>query len=173
MDDLINIGKLSQGNALLALANWYAFTPGELLENLQVQSRMLLWCVQGRGQVWVNGEKHLIETDHYLLLPWSHRVKYQADAYEPFRVGGIHLIPHQERVETPVYAVSHSGDDHLAGLTTRRDAHWFGLKGLVSGSMRDTPRLRWLCGYLIEWTSSGHPPEVWRRTFSVTQGCSG
>ena len=93
-----------QSDPLLVLGNWYTFAPGETLEHSQVWSRMLLWCVQGRGEVWVNGEKQIFEADDYLLLPWRHRVVYQADTLEPLRVGGIHLIPHHASGETLIYS---------------------------------------------------------------------
>lgn len=166
MNDSIKLESLFQGDPLLVLANWYTFALGETLENPQVWSRMLLWCVQGRGQVWVDGEKQILEADDYLLLPWRHRVKYQADSLEPFRVGGIHLIPHQAGGETLIYGAAHRTDDPLAQLSSRQDALWPGLEGLVIGSMRDSPRLRWLCGYLIEWASSVPPLEQPRRALA-------
>ena len=36
---------------IVALANWYRFLPGEQVRNPRVESRMLLWCVRGGGEV--------------------------------------------------------------------------------------------------------------------------
>src|ERR1700720_2637532 len=79
--------------SVVLLANWFQFAAAERALNTRVLSRMLLWCQEGRGRVRVNGVWYAMQPDDFLFLPWQHEVLYLADGHEPFRVGGIHIIP--------------------------------------------------------------------------------
>lgn len=80
--------------SVVAYANYYQFEPSMVINNVDVCSRMLLWCESGAGEVTSNGDKYSFSKGRYLFLPWKHSITYRADAISPFRLGGVHLIPY-------------------------------------------------------------------------------
>jgi AraC-like DNA-binding protein len=141
---------LNHHHAVVASANWYQFGLDERVHNPQVESRMLLWCEAGTGRVRVNGEWWSLNVDDFLLLPWRHEIVYEADASNPFLVGGIHIIPHHNIGTPMVFAASHRANDDLSGLQDRHDVSWPELEGLIHGSFVWANRLRLLAHYAVE-----------------------
>lgn len=146
---------LNTETTVILWANWFQFAPGEKISNPCVLSRMLLWCQEGRGRVRVNGHWHTMEPDDFLFLPWGHEVQYAADAREPFRVAGIHLIPDHTPDRKLVFSVSHHGKDTWARCKWRRDIAWPGLEGTRAGHARPLDPLRLLGAYIIERFEKG------------------
>jgi AraC-like DNA-binding protein len=138
---------------VVLLANHYQFTPGQELESPCVGSRMLLWCRQGLGTVVVDGRTCPLPAERWLLLPWRHRVCYQADRRRPFLVGGIHLCPDHDQSVPVEPGVPHAVDDPRHALACRRDAVWPGLGGIAGGGCADHPGLRDLAEWVVaRWT---------------------
>ena len=144
---------------VVVLANWFQFGAGERILNACVESRMLLWVVSGFGQVRVNGEWIALEADDFVFLPWGHEIVYEAADEQPFRVGGVHLIPHHDRSQPAEFAVSHSSSDALARSERRSDWYWAELEGVKRGSLAQAQSLRLLSHYIIERFISSVPTE--------------
>lgn len=111
---------------------------------------MLLWVVSGFGRVRVNGQWIALEVDDFVFLPWGHEIVYEAAAERPFRVGGVHLIPHHDRLQPVEFAVSHGFSDALARSERRSDRHWPELEGIKWGSLALAQSLRLLSHYIVE-----------------------
>ena len=156
----ISIKQLAIPDPVIVLANWFQFGAGERILNPCVESRMLLWVVSGFGRARVNGQWIALETDEFVFLPWRHEIVYEAAAERPFRVGGVHLIPHHDRSQPVDFAVSHSSSDVLARSEQRADWHWSELEGIKQGSLIHTQSLRLLSHYILErFIGSAAPAE--------------
>ena len=156
----ISIKQPAIPDPVIVLANWFQFGAGERILNPCVESRMLLWVVSGFGRARVNGQWIALETDEFVFLPWRHEIVYEAAAERPFRVGGVHLIPHHDRSQAVDFAVSHSSSDLLARSKRRSDWHWPELEGIKRGSLADTPQLRLLSHYILERFIGSAPTEL-------------
>jgi AraC-like DNA-binding protein len=146
----ISIKQPAHPDPVIVLANWFQFGAGERIVNPCVESRMLLWVLSGSGQVCVNGEWIALETDDFAFLPWGHEIIYEAAAEQPFRVGGIHVIPHHDRLQAIEFAVAHRSSDALAGSKGRTDWPWSELEGIQRGSLVHAQPLRLLSRYIVE-----------------------
>jgi AraC-like DNA-binding protein len=138
-------------------ANRFQFQPRQTIENPRVGSRMLLWGKAGGGAVTVDGRERRLVPDGFLLLPWNHRVRYQADARQPFLVAAIHLIPRHDPVAALRFIIPHTADHPLADMPQRRDLSLPGLGGLVEGDLRAHPRLAHLAEHILAVFDGGQP----------------
>ena len=112
---------------------------------------MFLWCRDGKGRLLVNRQELAFQTGDWLLLPWSHEIIYQADAKNPFFVGGIHLIPWYSDNAYMAFYVAHNRSKTLAGDPGRCDRLWPGLDSIMAGRFtRETGALELLATYVIE-----------------------
>ena len=98
----------------------------------------------------VNGQWIALEVDDFVFLPWGREMVYEADTEQPFRVGGVHLIPHHDPDSKIEFAVSHGLSDALAQSERRSDWHWAELEGIKRGSLTHALPLRLLSHYIIE-----------------------
>lgn len=146
----ISIKQLTRPDPVIVLANWFEFGAGEQIINTCVESRMLLWVVSGCGRVRVNGQWIALEVEDFIFLPWGRELIYEADTNQPFRVGGVHLIPNHDRLQTVEFAVSHGLNEALARSAWRSDWRWAELEGIKRGSLADALPLRLLSHYIIE-----------------------
>lgn len=154
-------------HAVVALANWYQFRAGEIARRNCVESRMLLWGCSGHGSVEVNGETLRLPAGDWLFLPWGHRIQYQADAIDPFFVGGIHVIPDHDEAFPVDFSVAHDSRDPLARQAHRRDGLLPGLDGLVQGRFSGAhDRLGHLCRYIVECYATAPRDEAQMRTLA-------
>lgn len=142
----------------IALANYFQFAPAQCLTHTPVRSRMLLWCKAGRGQVRVNTEALAFEAGDVLLTPWAHTITYIAEAREPFLVGGIHVIPHEQPGSPPVWGVAHAPGELPALARCRSDAPWPGLAGLLHGRFDEETPLQSLAEYIVRRCRAAPPP---------------
>lgn len=140
---------------VIVLANWYQFGHGEQARRPRVESRMLLWCRAGRGRLRINARNIARNMEFlpgdWVLLPWRHHLVYEADAANPFLVGGIHVIPAHDP-DIPVrFQVAHRSDDPIANHPGRRDMKWKSMAGIVHGTFAasDDP-LQILSHYIVE-----------------------
>jgi AraC-like DNA-binding protein len=155
----IPIKQSTRPDPVIVLANWFQFGSGERILNACVESRMLLWVVNGCGRVRVNGGWIALEIDEFVFLPWGHEIVYEAANEQPFRVGGVHLIPHYDRSQPVEFAVSHSSSDALARSERRADCYWPELEGIKRGSLVHAPTLRLLSHYIVERFIGSAPTE--------------
>ena len=131
----------------IGLAGLFQFLPGQTFHFARVESRMLLWCSRGRGQVWIYEREWPLTAGGFLLLPWGHRIRYQADRRQPWLLGGIHLIP---RCDGPWHSgIAHSPDDPVMGDPHRGDDPR--LPGqVVMGTRSDQPGIISLAEHLAQ-----------------------
>ncbi len=108
----------------IVLANDYVFGAGQVVEHRRVETRMLLMCRRGQGRVSVRwGDQsvtELFKAGVTMMLPWGHRVRYEAAADDPMVVAGVHVIPNLApgRFER---GAEHGRGGPLAGVAWRRD----------------------------------------------------
>jgi len=133
----------------LVLANFRQFAPGEEVSQSCVQSRMLLWCKAGKGEVVVLGRRLDLAAGHYVFLPWNRSIRYLADGKNPFLVGGIHLIPDHDPGKPIVFEVAHDRKNPLFDHAFRRDFIVPGLEGIVSGRLSPTDPLFHLSEFAV------------------------
>lgn len=103
----------SKGSAIIVGANWYRFRPGEYLLNPHVMSVSFVWIVRGGGVISCAGKSFRVGPNQIVRLPWHHKVEYQADAQNPFRVGTLHIVPHHKEGVPVVPRVAHLVNDPL------------------------------------------------------------
>ncbi len=154
-------------NPVIVLANWFQFAPGEQILNPHVESRMLLWCVQGSGRVQVDGVWYDLEPENFLFLPWGREMHYEAAQQGSFRVGGIHIIPDYDPQHPLELGVSHRPGDSLSGSHRRRDQPWAQLEGVRRGSFARAPRLRLLATYIVERFTAENAAESVLRSLAL------
>ncbi|MBL8992073.1 MAG: helix-turn-helix transcriptional regulator [Spirochaetia bacterium] len=117
----------------LVLANFRQFAPAEEVSQACVQSRMLLWCRAGKGEIIASGLRLPFAAGDFTFLPWDRSMHYLADLKNPFLVGGIHLIPDHAPDRPVLFEVAHSRKNPLFNQSFRRDCAIPGLEGLVTG----------------------------------------
>lgn len=142
--------------------NTYQFGMSEHIRNVNVQSRALLWCRSGRGEVHAGKLKAEIEANSLLLLPWDHDVAYTADARDPFALSAIHLSPRTDVRDGVEYRVAHGRLDPLYGVAGRGDSANLPHDAMDISSRRSAPAIRDLAGVLFHVNSLG-PGETARR----------
>jgi AraC-like DNA-binding protein len=136
-------------NAVIVWANNFQFKSGQVMQFKQVYSRMLLWCKSGTGMVTINGEKFELKQGTYLMIPWKHAIRYEADSKHPFLVAGIHIIPNHHRNSHIIFTAVHSSDDPLARSPARKDLVIPGLEMIRKGSYALAPALYHLAEYCV------------------------
>jgi len=153
MDKTINLSskRPRRGVPVVVLANWYQFAPAEQAQRPRVESRMLLWCRSGRGRLRINRQDMEFLPGDWMLLPWRHHLVYEADAANPFLVGGIHIIPSHDPLLPVSFQVAHRSSHPIANHPGRRDRRWSALGEIVRGVFidRDDP-LQLLSQYIVE-----------------------
>jgi len=158
--------RASKGGPVVVLANWFQFGPGECLSSPCVESRMLLWCVKGLGRVRVNGIEQPLAPGAWRLMPWRHRVAYEADPDNPFMVGGVHFLAEHAFGRAVTFAVAHHKNDPLAGSPARRDRPLGVLDGLSGGAFEPADRLQLLATYIVECFQKSRPEEKTMRSLA-------
>ncbi len=140
-------------DAIVLYANYAGFAPGQRVHNLKVQSRMLLWCESGLGEVSVNGARRPFASGDFVFLPWNHRIDYKADGQEPFLVAGIHLVPVLRKGSKVDYRIFHNDMGRLPEYLEREDAAFPGLprNEVFAGSFAGHRPLESLAKYIVEW----------------------
>lgn len=136
--------------AVIVYANWFQCGRSERIVSPCVYSRMLLWCRAGAGTVTVNNDRFALQAEDYLLLPWGHSVSYQADAADPFYLGGVHIIPDHDRNHPVDFRVAHSREESVARHSWRRDDLQTATPSVIRGSFTWASRLRLLATYIVE-----------------------
>jgi AraC-like DNA-binding protein len=151
--------KPNVSGSIIAYANWFQFAAEERIEQIRVESRMLVWCERGCGSICVNGYWLEFAADHFALMPWSHAITYQADARSPFLLGAIHLIPFHDPNVAMEFMAAHQPTDRLAGVVWRHDVPWTGLHGLQHGIWNAQARACRLARYIVDRFQEVPPEE--------------
>lgn len=140
----------SHSDPILIHANWFQFAAGERIIHLCVKSRMIVWCKSGAGTVIANRESFQFRAGSFLILPWKHRVEYQADHRQPFMVAGLHLIPHHQ-ITCPVdYDVAHSKQSPLYKNPDRLNVEIDRLEKPFFGVKKSYPAFNHITEYALE-----------------------
>jgi AraC-like DNA-binding protein len=87
----------------------------------RVQSRMILLCLDGRGEVSVDGQRFELTGNTYLALPWNHAIQYRADRLKPFLLCGVHVVPRHSPEVPLVFEVAHGPKHPLSDVPERSD----------------------------------------------------
>jgi len=155
-------------NAAIVLANHYQPAKGWSSSAPHVESRMLLWCKAGYGEVTVDGQPFPFEPYDFLCLPWGHRIAYQAHWQDPFFLGGIHIVPDHKRTAPMIFDVAHGPSSPLAGNPFRRDCELQGLEGIIKGRFQGNSALFFLAEYTVQLFHP-RPPDEWMARLSARQ----
>ena len=122
-------------NGIIMQANVHCFYPHDYDIWPEVQSRYFVWCRSGKGSIKVNGNSYDLEAGNFIVAPWKHAIRYDANADGPFVIGSIHIIPELPPGAPIVYEVRHKpskAQDHFA---LRQDRPWEGF---------EVPRFGWV-----------------------------
>jgi AraC-like DNA-binding protein len=122
-----------------------------MVHNQEVYSRMFLWCMEGCGNVTVNGKQYRFTKGSFLIIPWKHEIKYKADPVTPFNVAGVHLIPWYDPALLYTAKVAHKHDTIWWKGDSLRDIYIPGMETIVCGHLsRETVWLENLSFLAIE-----------------------
>lgn len=146
-------------NAIVAHANFAQFDRGQTITLDGVKSRMLLWCKVGSGIVTANGTRHAFTPGQYLVLPWSHTLRYAAAKRDPFLLAGVHVIPWHSRGQRVVLQVSHDRRHPLDRAKYRRDVEIPELREVRSGQWAEDCATQHLAEYIVRLFLRGLPDE--------------
>jgi len=94
---------------------------------------MFLWCIDGCGNVTVNGKQYRFTKGSFLIIPWKHEIRYKADPVTPFNVAGVHLIPWYDPALPYTAKVAHKQDAIWREGDSLRDVQIPSLEAIVSG----------------------------------------
>lgn len=89
------------GVPVIASAAEVQFAPAGKATFERVESRFVLMCQAGHGQVHVDESPFHVSKGSMLVLPWGPSLSYAADRDDPFLIGGAHLIPRHD-THTPI-----------------------------------------------------------------------
>ena len=79
----MRVSSAGPGLPILCQAGFFFFRAGQIVESEYVQSRGVLFCETGFGEVEVNSEVFSITPGTVLLLPWGRHVVHRADKKTP------------------------------------------------------------------------------------------
>ena len=128
---LTNNILMQELNPVISQANYHQFSNKHKTSFMSVESRMFLWCKSGKGKIRINKKTYNVERDDYFILPWRHKISYEADAVQPFYVAGIHLIPWHDPNEKISWGETAHGEDHpMYDVLYRKDREIKGLEEL-------------------------------------------
>lgn len=137
---------------VVVVASYFQFAAHYRIRFDHVFSRMLLWVVEGQGEVVANRNRYNMVPGDFLLLPWGHTIAYYPDARRPFLVGGIHLIPDHLPDAPLTFAVAtQPGISSGIDMTLRRDAMVSGCDEVLQGALSSARSLAALAVYVVEW----------------------
>jgi AraC-like DNA-binding protein/quercetin dioxygenase-like cupin family protein len=139
--------------AAVVWANRYAFRPGERLAHTRVPSRMLLWRLQGNGQVRVNGTAIELGFGQMAWLPWGRRMAYRAAETDPMQLAAVHVVPAYAADRQLAFGLGDEApaSDHAA----RRDIELAGLEGVVQMHVGHQSPLRRLAEIIVDTFAAG------------------
>lgn len=111
---------------VLCQAGFFFFRHGQVVESECVESRGILFCTNGRGQVQVNGQYFDVNPGTVLSLPWSRHVRHHADRKLPMAIVMCHVVP-GHRSDLPVtFSVAHESEHAMHRHPGRNDGEWAG-----------------------------------------------
>jgi len=144
----------SASHAILLFGGRHQFLPNQHAFQPCVQSRMLLRCLAGRGQIRVNGKPLELTAGTWVWMPWNRAIEYCADARDPMLIGGAHIVPDFDSTgETLEFFIPHFPEDRFLNSPHRRDCVIEGLEGLVVGTFEKGDGLDLVGDYITEWIS--------------------
>lgn len=111
-------------NPAVVHASHFQFGPSEIVGPRTVASRMVLWTIDGQGQLLVDGARHLLEPGRVFVLPWKRVSKIVSSATHPLRVGGAHIVPSVGNENPVIWRAAHDRDDPLFESKDRMDVPW-------------------------------------------------
>lgn len=114
------------GHPTLCQAGFFFFRPGQIVESECVQSRGVLFCESGCGEIEVNRETFSITPGTVLFLPWGRHVVHRADKKAPMGIVMNHVVPWHAADADLEFVVAHDREHALHDHPARRDADWGG-----------------------------------------------
>lgn len=139
-------------DAIVLYANYAVFSPGQTITHQgKVQSRMLLWCKNGKGIVKVNGETFQFSTGCFLFIPWNHTIHYKAEEKTPFLLAGIHIVPELKKRGTVNYRIFHKEENNSEEYNQRKDIKISVFSSVFSGNLFMNHSLEMLAEYIVAW----------------------
>jgi len=157
----IQVRMQRRSSPIVLRANHFQFGPGEQHSFGPVKSCMQLWCRAGRGVVSTADTELELVAGRVLLLPWGHRIRYEANKRKPFLVSGVHIVPAAAHGlgRIPFGQVSHHGEN-VPGMTEGQhslghEAHLF--------EEREASTLAHLGDYIVSVFTRSEPVEEEQR----------
>jgi len=120
-------------NGIIIQANVHCFFAGEYLIFPEVQSRYFVWCRSGRGSIKINGTNFNLAAGNFIVAPWKHAIRYDANTDGPFVIGSIHIIPELAPGSPVVYKVRHEPPAEQNHFSLRHNRPWDGFETLRFG----------------------------------------
>jgi len=144
--------KPTAPNAIVLFGGTHQFLRNQQVLQSKVQSRMLIRCLAGCGQLKINRETVELSPGIFVWMPWNRRLEYRADPHNPMMICGAHIVPDFDSAGEPVeFLISHfPGDRHMDSLH-RRDCVIEGLEGVVTGTFKKGDGLDLIGNYISEW----------------------
>jgi AraC-like DNA-binding protein len=154
-------------DAAVVYGNFRQFAAHEELSWSRVESRVLLWCRSGYGEIDVDGRSYRLRPRYYALLPWGHSIRYLPDRHDPFLIAAAHVIPRHSRDVPLEFSVAHEPEDPLAGSPWRQDVPIPDIPALPFGSLAWNTALGHLGEYVVQVLVRGEADETWARQLGV------
>ncbi|OGV46921.1 MAG: hypothetical protein A2017_16860 [Lentisphaerae bacterium GWF2_44_16] len=149
---IMSINNKPAPDAIVLYANYAVFSPGKTITHSgKVQSRMLLWCKNGKGIITVNGETFPFSAGRFLFIPWNHMIYYKADEKDPFLLAGIHIVPELKKRGNIHYKIFHGEINDLKEYKKRKNTGIPDFSSVFSGNLFMSHTLEILAEYIIAW----------------------
>ncbi|PCJ59462.1 MAG: hypothetical protein COA79_10455 [Planctomycetota bacterium] len=152
--------KQNFSSAMIVYANNYQFAKNEILTHEHVQSRMLLWCKSGNGNVEIDKRRFQLSKGEFLFLPWNRKIKYIPSTKDPFLVAGIHVIPEYVKKQPIHFNVAHSKQESKVRAAYVIDKLIPELDGIPVGNFNLSKKLEYLSEYIILTFQKSSPVET-------------
>ncbi len=141
-------------NSTIVQANYRQFYEGEKAPKIPTtyQSRLLIWCKGGKGEVTIQRKKFKLSKGMCFLTPWNHTELFVADKAEPFFVASVHIVPSMLPGSMNDFQLLTQKEDKQPHHEKRQNADIEGLEDqLIMFEIRDSSALAYLMDYVVTW----------------------
>ena len=149
-------------NGIVIYANHYEFSDADIFHFPMVQSRCLIYCHSGRGELHINNEVFQVEKGDFFFTPWNHTISYLPNTEHPYLLSNVHIIPDFPEMKGKYFVPFHSPMPQYDEYLERKDETLPGFENLFRATLSEESPIIQLMRYIIKTFVRQCPEELLR-----------